>query len=117
MAAGSTTADAGRSGHQESRVVAKAAPAADIVAAIASVAGREGPRPVRPSGLDALTPREAEVLGLVARGLTNDEIHVLLDLSLETVRTHLKHIYAKCGVTDRTHAVIAAYHGGLVAPP
>ena len=63
-----------------------------------------------------LTSRESEVLTLIARGLSNDEIAAVLGVSLETVRTHVKHVYMKCGSRDQVHAVITAYEAGLVAP-
>jgi DNA-binding NarL/FixJ family response regulator len=61
-----------------------------------------------------LTAREAELLILVARGLSNQQISRSLYVSLETVRTHLKHVYMKCGARDRAQAVIAAYESGMV---
>ncbi len=61
-----------------------------------------------------LTEREAEVLVLVARGLSNQDIAGRLHLSLETVRTHVKRMYVKVGAHDRAQAVIAAYTSGLV---
>jgi DNA-binding NarL/FixJ family response regulator len=64
-----------------------------------------------------LTAREAELLILVARGLSNQQISSSLYVSLETVRTHLKHVYMKCGARDRAQAVIAAYESGMVRPP
>jgi len=63
---------------------------------------------------ESLTPREGEVLTLVARGLSNAEIADALNLSVETVRTHVKRVYMKCGVRDRAQAVIVAYETGLV---
>jgi len=63
---------------------------------------------------DSLTPRECEVLVHVARGLSNAEIADALSLSVETVRTHVKRVYMKCGVRDRAQAVIVAYETGLV---
>jgi DNA-binding NarL/FixJ family response regulator len=68
------------------------------------------------SGVRALTERESEVLKLVARGMSNDEIAAHLNLSVETVKTHVKHVYTKLGTRDRAQAVIAAYESGLVAP-
>jgi DNA-binding NarL/FixJ family response regulator len=62
----------------------------------------------------ALTDREAEVLVCVARGLSNQEVATQLDISIETVRTHLKHIFAKSGARNRLQAVITAFESGLV---
>jgi DNA-binding NarL/FixJ family response regulator len=64
--------------------------------------------------VESLTPRESEVLTLVGRGLTNAEIAETLGLSIETVRTHVKRVYMKCGVRDRAQAVIVAYETGLI---
>ena len=66
--------------------------------------------------MDWLTPREREVLLLIAHGLTNHEIASSLDVSLETIKTHVKRIFMKIGVHDRVQAVIAAYEARLVAP-
>lgn len=65
--------------------------------------------------LDALTPRENEVLSLVARGLSNDEIAATLTISIKTVKTHIGSLLAKLGARDRAQLVIAAYEGGVVA--
>jgi len=62
---------------------------------------------------DDLTPREAEVLKLIAAGLSNAEIAAALVLSNATVKTHVNHIFAKTGVTDRAQAVRYAYERGL----
>jgi DNA-binding NarL/FixJ family response regulator len=77
---------------------------------------RSAPAATTPAGLDELTPRELEVLALVARGLTNAEIADDLVLSEATVKTHVKRILAKLSVRDRVGAVIVAYEAGLVTP-
>jgi DNA-binding NarL/FixJ family response regulator len=69
--------------------------------------------PARPE----LTGREVEVLGLVARGLSNADIGRELFIGEATVKTHLIRAFAKLGVTDRTAAVTAAYASGLIELP
>jgi DNA-binding NarL/FixJ family response regulator len=74
---------------------------------------RETPTPPE---VDDLSPRELEVLKLIARGLTNAEVAKELFLSEHTVKTHVARVLQKLDLRDRTQAVIVAYESGLVRP-
>jgi DNA-binding NarL/FixJ family response regulator len=86
---------------------------------VAAVAGDSG---VAPGSADAalpddLTPREAEVLALIAEGLTNAEIAERLVVSPTTVKSHINHLFGKAGIRDRAQAINYAYRHGLASPP
>jgi DNA-binding NarL/FixJ family response regulator len=89
-----------------------------VVAALSGEAGPAGAAAAgdEPDLPDGLTPREAEVLGLIAAGLTNSEISDRLVVSAATVKSHVNHIFAKAGVRDRAQAVVYAYEHGLAEP-
>jgi NarL family two-component system response regulator LiaR len=84
-----------------------------VVAArlVETLAAEDGQEP-----LDRLTPREREVLVLIGLGFSNKRIANELDLSEKTVKTHVGHVLAKLGVTDRTQAAVVAVRAGIVGP-
>jgi DNA-binding NarL/FixJ family response regulator len=97
---------------------ARRAPAVPAAAGAAAAApGRDTANRALPaSDLARLTEREREVLGLVAQGLSNDEIAVRLYLSPLTTKTHVSHIMTKLCARDRARLVVIAYESGLVVP-
>jgi DNA-binding NarL/FixJ family response regulator len=108
----------------------KRAPVEDLTDAVRSVAsGNALPAPTltrrlierfavassaRVNAVSNLTDREREVLVLIAGGRSNQEIGSDLGISLDTVKSHVKHVFTKLAVRDRSQAVIAAYESGLV---
>ncbi len=114
-ARGYLTKDAGGAEiHQALRQVLDARAAIDPAVAHHLVAAVAETRRTPQAGPDGLTPREVEVLGLVAKGLTNAEIAGQLVIGEATVKSHMTHLLAKIDARDRAQAVAYAYRQGLV---
>jgi DNA-binding NarL/FixJ family response regulator len=87
-----------------------------LLAAATAGAGAAAPAPTAPVALpDELTPREGEVLALIASGLSNQEIATKLFVSEATVKSHINHVFSKIGARDRAQAVHYAYTNGLIS--
>jgi DNA-binding NarL/FixJ family response regulator len=87
-----------------------------VIGSVIGALRRAGPRAhIAPSALAALTPREREVLVLMAEGRSNAEISAQLFVSDATTRTHVGRVIAKTGSRDRTQAVVLAYQSGLMS--
>ncbi|GAA1612047.1 response regulator [Leucobacter chromiireducens] len=115
-----TAIEAGASGY-----LVKAAPAAELIAGVRAVAAGQTvlapsiaaqlvARVREPVAAPRLTPRETEILGLVAQGLSNPAIAARLVIGESTVKTHLLHAFEKLEVSDRTHAVTRAMERGIL---
>ncbi|WP_063048559.1 response regulator [Nocardia arthritidis] len=84
---------------------------------IADVTRRRGAARAKPAPqLSALTPREREVLELIAKGMSNSEIAETLFVAEQTVKTHVSKVFSKLNLRDRAQAVVLAYETGLVTP-
>ncbi|HTV12093.1 MAG TPA: response regulator transcription factor [Acidimicrobiales bacterium] len=114
-AVGYLTKDASREDIHRALDAAAAGLSVMGAAAQSALVGAARNRPQRPGELpDSLTEREAEVLGLIAQGLSNTEISETLYVAESTVKTHVNRIFAKTGSRDRAQAAAYAHRNGLV---
>ena len=90
--------------------------APEVTRQLVGTLARPRPPAGTPAELATLTPRELEVLRLVAGGLSNQNVARELHLTEATVKTHVARILAKLGLSSRTQAVVAAYESGLITP-
>ena len=87
-----------------------------LISEFSRIRPRQATPPTAMAALRELTPRETEVLRLIAEGLSNPEIAARLVVTEETVKTHVSRVLGKLGLRDRTQAVVTAYESGLVVP-
>ena len=87
-----------------------------LVARMPRAVSAGGSGSTRADAVEALTPRQREVLLLIARGLSNTEIEVELGITRATCRSHITALLARLGARDRAQLVIAAYEAGLISP-
>jgi DNA-binding NarL/FixJ family response regulator len=87
-----------------------------LISEFSRIRPRQATPPTAMAALSELTPRETEVLRLIAEGLSNPEIAARLVVTEETVKTHVSRVLGKLGLRDRTQAVVTAYESGLVVP-
>jgi HD-GYP domain-containing protein (c-di-GMP phosphodiesterase class II) len=102
----------GRAGEELGREARSGRLDADAVGAVLEAAGQRAPRIARPAGL---TEREAEVVGLLARGLQTKQVARTLGISVKTADRHIQNAYGKIGVSTRAAAAVFAMEHGLVA--
>jgi DNA-binding NarL/FixJ family response regulator len=87
-----------------------------LISEFSRIRPRQAAPPTARAAIRELTPRETEVLRLIAEGLSNPEIAARLVVTEETVKTHVSRVLGKLGLRDRTQAVVTAYESGLVVP-